>query len=62
MKPTSSWAAIVDTTSLRDVAAPTWPQDDIVLPPLSLMVASYEIHCKIGNVQCYLEYVILVFL
>jgi len=59
MQPTSSWAAVVDTTSLRDVTAPTWPQDDIVLPPLSLMVASYEIDCKIGNVQCYFEYVIL---
>ncbi len=38
----ASWAAVFDVNSLRDVKAPTWPMGEVTLPPLSLLVASYE--------------------
>ena len=38
----SAWAAVLDVHSLRDVAVPLWPKDVITLPPLSMLLASYQ--------------------
>ena len=45
-KVLSSWAAVLDVQSLREVKPPDWPKDEVALTPLSLLLVTYQFPSK----------------